>query len=503
MSDQDDRDAAARVPLQPAAVDAVGAADLRRRIAELEDELAVARSTGSAPRTQTSEGLPRRHRQGSWRVLVTGVLVALAALTAPLSVVATWARGEVGDTERYVQTVAPLADDPAIQSAIAERVSSEIFTVLDVEALTQEAVDALAELGLPPRVSVSVAALSSPLARGVEGFVSEQVLRLVQSDEFATAWTTVNRAAHVQMVALLTGEGSDTLDVSGGTVSLDIGPIIAAAKAQLVDSGFALAERIPEIETSFTLLESPDLVKAQTAFSLLDQTATWLPWLGLLLLATAVYVSRSRRRTLVAAGLAVAGAMLALGALLNVARPLYLGAVPPNALPQDAAAVVYDSLVLYIRTNLRAALLVALVVALAAWLAGSGSVATTVRRSMLSAFAATRGGAERAGLRTGPVGAAAFRFRSALRVVVVAIAALTYMLADYPTGAWTLGLLGVMLAVLALLELVATPPAEPPRAAGDDALAGDGSGALVTAPTVPVSAVVGAHASTRRDTFVD
>ena len=36
---------------------------------------------------------------------------------APLSVVSVWARSEVTDTDRYVDTVAPLAKDPAVQAA--------------------------------------------------------------------------------------------------------------------------------------------------------------------------------------------------------------------------------------------------------------------------------------------------------------------------------------------------------------------------------------------------
>ncbi len=53
----------------------------------------------------------------------------------------------VTDTDRYVETVAPLANDPAIQSAIADKITAEVFTHLDVVGITNQAVDALAERG--------------------------------------------------------------------------------------------------------------------------------------------------------------------------------------------------------------------------------------------------------------------------------------------------------------------------------------------------------------------
>src|SRR6201995_3011376 len=60
-----------------------------------------------------------KDRSGWWRPVVATVLLVLVGLLAPMSVLATWAHDEVGDTDRYVQTVAPLASDPAVQNAIA------------------------------------------------------------------------------------------------------------------------------------------------------------------------------------------------------------------------------------------------------------------------------------------------------------------------------------------------------------------------------------------------
>ena len=137
---------------------------------------------------------------------------------------------------------------------------------MDVKAVTNEAVDALAAQGLPPRVADSLRALSTPLANGVRSFVTERVTRIIKSPEFADAWVAANREAHTQLVAVLTGEGTDAVDVTGNTVSLNLAVVIDTVKAQLVDAGFALADRIPEVNAQFTIFESADLAKAQNGF---------------------------------------------------------------------------------------------------------------------------------------------------------------------------------------------------------------------------------------------
>ena len=322
-------------------------------------------------------------------------LVLVAAVLAPASVVARWAHDEVADTDRYVETVAPLAQDPAVQQAVVDRVTAELFARIDVKAVTDQAVAALANQGLPPRVTVGLTALSAPLASGIESFVREQITKLVESDVFAAAWVQANREAHAQMVAVLSGQGTDAVAVKGDTVSINLATVIDVVKKRLSDAGFTLAERIPTVNAQFTIFQSADLTKAQTAFRMLDTLANWLPVLALLLLALAVYVARRRRQTLIWSAVAVAASMLVLGAALNIFRPVYLNAIDPRVLPTDAAAAIYDQLVGFIRLNLRAVLVVALAVAAGAWVTGPvrGGDAGALSRGV----GWLRGGAEHAG----------------------------------------------------------------------------------------------------------
>ena len=47
-----------------------------------------------------------------------------------VSVPAVWSARTVLNTDRYVATVEPLADDPAVQQAIATRLTDEVFAAL-------------------------------------------------------------------------------------------------------------------------------------------------------------------------------------------------------------------------------------------------------------------------------------------------------------------------------------------------------------------------------------
>jgi len=429
-------------------------ARLRAQVAEL-----TARLNDTQPLVLQAEPAGR---SGWWRPWVVGVLLVLVGLIAPASVVATWAHDEVSNTDRYVQTVSPLAADPAVQNAIINRITTEVVSRLNVTALTQQAADALAAQGLPPRVTQSISALATPLANGVRNYINQRVARFVRSPAFAQAWDNANRQAHIQLVAVLTGEGTDTVTVTNNAVSINLATVINAVKAQLVHAGFGLAANLPTVNAQFTVFKSADLGKAQKGFRWLKGAARVLPILGLILLALAVYVARDRRRALMVGGLAIAAGMLLLGLSLNVFRQVYLNAIPADQLPPKAAGNIYDTLTHFIRLNLRAVLVVALAVALGAWLAGSSASATATRRGLARGFAAIRGGGEHLGIQTGPVGRFVHAYLTALRGVVIGVALLVYVQAAHPTGAWTIKVLAVMVAVLLVLELVARPPAAGP-----------------------------------------
>jgi hypothetical protein len=187
---------------------------------------------------------------------VAVLLIVLGCVLAPLAGVAVWARNQVTNTDRYVATVAPLASDPAIQNAVADKITAQVFTYIDVKGLTTQALDALTSQGLAPRLGDQLRALAVPIDNGVESFTRTQVGKVVQSQAFADAWVQANRAAHEELVKALTGEGGGAITVENDTVTLNMAAFVQVVKERLTASGFALAARIPQVNASFVLFQS-------------------------------------------------------------------------------------------------------------------------------------------------------------------------------------------------------------------------------------------------------
>jgi hypothetical protein len=411
---------------------------------------------------QTGEG---RGASGSgpagrqrWRTILAVVLIVVGCVLAPLAGVAVWARNQVTNTDRYVRTVAPLAADPAIQAAIADQITARIFTYLDVQGLTNQTVDALAERGLPPRLADQLQGFAGPLASGIQSFVRTEVAKIVQSQAFADAWVQANRVAHQALVKALTGQGDGAVTVEGDTVNLNLAPFIETVKQRLVEGGFGLAARIPEVNASFVLFDVKNLTRARSAFDLLNTLGNWLPVIAIVLLGVGVAVAKDHRRALVGAAVGVAVGMVVLGLSLAVFRTIYLDALPPDVLPHDAAAVLYDTIVRYLRLGLRSVLVLALVVAAGALLTGPSTTAVRTRQRLAAAIGRLRGGAEQAGLRTGPVGTWVYANKPLLRIGAVTLAVLALVFWGQPTGKVVLLLAGLLLVALALIEFLAQPP---------------------------------------------
>ncbi|MGW1543006.1 hypothetical protein ACWCPM_22665 [Streptomyces sp. NPDC002309] len=405
------------------------------------------------------------HRKA--RYAGASVLLLVALLLSPLAVVATWVDSEVADTDRYVQTVAPLGSDPAVQSAITDRLTDRVVAEVNVEAVTKWLGEALADAGAPPAVVDRSGVLTGPLRAAVTSAVHSVVDRVVTSDVFEQAWVAANRRAHTAVVDVLTGSRTGAVRAEQDKVVLDLGTVIDEVKKRLVDAGFERASAIPDPDRQITLFESDKLSEAQAGMRVLDVVGLWLPVLAVVLAALAVWTAPAHRAMLLVTATGVALMMVLLLIALAVMRRVYLDAVPPTTLPPDAAQAIYDTFVRFLRDSTRTLLVVAVVTALAAYLYGPGRAALWVRRTVTRGTDATGRALRRRGLSTGAAGEWLGTHRSWTTGIVVAAGVLTLVLWNYPTvGAVALvvGLVLLVLVVLALLAAAGGPGRTVPRA---------------------------------------
>lgn len=424
----------------------------REELVRLRTEVAELKAAKSKP------ARPGRSRRVG-RTVVAIVLILLGCLLGPLSVVSVWARGEVTDTDRYVATVAPLASDPGLQQAVTTKITDKVFEYIDIEGLTTSVFTSLSQSDiLPERVASQVPALAPLVADGIRSATESQVLKLVQSDVFADAWVQANRAAHEELVAALTGDTSGAVTVSGDAVSVSLGAFLATVKQQLISSGFQLAERIPVVDVQFVVFQSADLPKVQRAFDLLNTLGLWLPLVCAVLIFLGVYIAPNHRLAFIGAGFGVMLASLATALALAAVRRMYLEDVPSDVLPSSAAAMLFDTLVRNLRDGIRAAALLGLVVALGAFLTGPSTTATTLRRWIVALFALARGGLQRLGLGLEGVTSWLAPRAGVFRGAAVALAFAILLLQRYRTPELVFWLTVGVLAALALIQFLATPP---------------------------------------------
>jgi hypothetical protein len=425
-----------------------------------DDHAELVRLRAEVAKLRSEKAAPAPRRRGGWRAPVAAILIVVGCLLAPLSVLAVWTASQVSDTGRYVANVEPLVHDPAIQNALTDKITNEVTSNIHVTAYTDQAAALLTSKGLP-RVGGLLKSFAPSISGAVTGFIHSAVHKLVTSPQFARAWVKANTAAHKVLVIALSGQGNGTVGISNGQVTIDLGPFINTVKQDLVKRGFTLANNIPAIHPTFALFSAKYLVKARNAYRLINDLKYVLPILSVLLLALGVYVARGHRRALIGAGLGLAGAMLLLGAGLLIFRGVYLNSVPASALPADAAAALFDTLVRFIKEGLRTILVLGLVVAAGAFLVGPSVTAVKTRAAFASALGWVRAEGEHAGLRTGPVGTWTYTHKTALRISAVALAALIFVFWGQPTAGVVIGITIMLLVALGLIELIGRPVSQP------------------------------------------
>lgn len=392
---------------------------------------------------------PKKHRA---RATTAIVLVVIASIILPLGVITVWVRNMILNTDRYVSTVSPLADDPAVQNAAVDRVTTAVVDGLDLQQRAKDALPARAKF------------LAGPIAAGGQQVVDLAATKVVESSYFPKLWDTVNRRAHDQIVNALTGRRTGAITNSDGKVTLNLNIVAQSVAQQLhkIAPGIPTNIDIKRLNTRFVLVDSKDLADVQDYAKLLDKLAWVIPILALLLYGAAIAIAPNRRRGVLWVGAGIFCAMAVELIAYNFGRTQYLSNLPAGAHP-DAAAAVFDTITRYFQLALRTILVIGLLVALIAWLAGPARAAQAVRRQWNRMTGKVAG--EEPGEFSQWVGRNALGLRVGLLIFLVFV----LFMWTRPTGKVVLGLAVVGVIGLAAIQLVgAGTPKAPAVTDGDD-----------------------------------
>lgn len=435
---------------EPREVDA-----LRERVAELETRNRELEAVAVRAGDGSGRAAPKR---GRLRAVGAIALIAVGALLAPVALIGGWARAELVDTDRFVETFAPVVTRPAVQDYISAQAEQAIAQHVDVEGLVGDLLGGVEQLDLPPKAKAALPLLKAPAVAGVESLISTAVDRVVRSPEFARVWSTALRETHRRAIAVIQDDPSSAVRLGDdGTLSLQLDSVVAEVKRSLQQQGFGFASAIPEVHRSIPLAASDSLALVRTVYQLSTAAGYWLPWLSLGLLALGVLVARGRLRAIAWAGAALAASLLLLASGLGIGRQFFVGSVSPTIMPAATAEALFEQLTLVMRASLLALVALATCIAVGAWISGGSRLAVGARSAGAAGFGALRAARDRAGLDPRGFGRAVERLRPAILSLVAALGVLLVFLSRPASFSGVVWALVAVLATALVVELVRQP----------------------------------------------
>ncbi|GAA1986968.1 hypothetical protein [Microbacterium pumilum] len=417
---------------------------LRLRAEVNEDEVAPASSS----------------RSGWWRALLSAVLIIVATILVPVSIIGAWARVQLVDEDAFVATLAPLVDDPAVQDMIIDESMEAINAQVDFAEITSNVFDGIASLGLPPRAADALTLLEAPAANGLQSLVTTTVTRVVESDAFSEVWATATRAAHRALVGAATSDGGGLVVRTDDGVGIQLGAVVERVKQNLIDRGLGAAQLIPTIDKVVILGDGQNLAAIRTGYALATTLGYWLPFITLGLFALGILIARRRSVAVMGTGIGFVIGAGALATSLGVGATFVGIAAGSLGLSPDALNVIYEQLVGNITQTAVVLVFLGIFIAVLGWAMGRSRPAQGFRRAIRSMNSSARRQLAGRGLNTGSFGVWLGRQRILVRTII-AILAVLWLFALRPLSIGDILLVVVVsFGVAWILELLQRRPEE-------------------------------------------
>lgn len=334
---------------------------------------------------ETTPASPR-FRRGVFRATASALLITLGAVLAPVALVATASQSIVRDTNTFVDAFAPLAENPAVQEVVVDQVAVAIDDAIDTRAMVRGLISGAQGLDMPAAVSDRLTLLEAPAVAGINSLIRGVVINFVESPAFADTWRGSLRLMHTGMNAAIEGTDGQVLVMHGDTVAIDLAPVIAAVRTQLIDRGVTIAQVIPDgVGGEIMIAEVQGLTQVRLLVELLDLVSVWLPLIAAAFVLGGVWVAVHSRRAAFGAGIALFFSGLVPSVGLAAGR-VFAMAAGAEVMPRDATAALFDAASAQFMGGFVALTLVGALTALGAWWTGPRRSAVAARATVLRVF---------------------------------------------------------------------------------------------------------------------
>ncbi len=193
------------------------------------------------------------------------VLVALASVGVLASAVSLWTHSLLFNTDRWVETVGPVLEDPEVTHDLSVLLTDKAIEASDLETRVTDA--------LPPRAQF----IAPAIVDATRDFMQKRMEEWLNRPEAYDLWLKINGFAHERLVAVLEGD-STYIQLNGDEVRLNLVPLIAKA-LELIEQVLpgALDERIdvPQIDPAASAEEMRAQLESATGRTLPEDFGTW------------------------------------------------------------------------------------------------------------------------------------------------------------------------------------------------------------------------------------
>jgi hypothetical protein len=177
-------------------------------------------------------------------------------------------------------------------------------------------------------------------------------LRLVESEQFLTIWTTALGAVHSTVVDFMNGTGRVSLGEEG-VIALDLSGISSQVVDRLEQLGIEISEDERPILTSgkVPIAQVAALDQLRSILNFVNKLFIVLPIVAVIFLAGSVGVAVRRRRAVTRVGV---GLMISMGVfviILAIARMNLFNAVQDAGMSTDVAGAIWGNLTIALRST--------------------------------------------------------------------------------------------------------------------------------------------------------
>jgi hypothetical protein len=437
VADAVDADADAVVVVGEVA--ATGVADGDGGDLAMADELEEMRSANAELRRQleaqqpVEKSRPRWITHVNWRQVVAGLLIFFAVVATVSAVSVVWAKTSLEDEDQFVATLAPLPKNEDIASVISIVVAGGIAEATGIEESMREA--------LPAELKF----LAIPVANATTTLIAGATNEFIESEAFSELWTLSLRATHSVATSIINGS-------QNGQVSIDLDKVSGAVVERVEATGLEL----PNAQTAYgsiVVYESDQLASVQ-ALAQAIRTGGWLvPLIALVLVISAITVSRNRRRTVEILGFGTALGLILSLIGLHLGRNMLVNAIEDES-RQKAAGASWDLILDRLHQLTWALFVLALIVGIAAWVMGPSSWAVNTRAWASGTLAGWR---VHTVAHPNPFTSFIGTWKVTIEVVAVVLGLLFIVFGPSPSGVSTVLTAAAVFGAVVLVEVLAAP----------------------------------------------